>query len=504
MAEPVELDASVLQDGVADDVDATVFETPSTVITLPARTSPIESVPLNATPASTEPTANTSDAEKGLEAGIDATIMADTTVKLLEGVAQSSLEVVAEQSLVDTMVSDSKSLQVSEAMPLTSAAPDNHPTIEGTPLVQALPLEPVEQASTMPATVASLAVQSDPATTVAPAAVETVLNVAAQVESQHVPMGNLPEQTPAPIVPSLPVETSTSLPVETSTSLPVETSTSTPAETSPLDTVIMLSPPITALSTGAQPLATPTEPGSVPVDAPASGTAHVATAETGDAAHVASTASADANTTAPATADPAPEAAVTQSVASMPQPIASEAEPTPAQPTLVQPVATVPSTQVATVPATTPHSGETRVVKDEFGRDVTLRVRSPSPPALPKAVPAHTQPQLSAPAPVRHESGPPPLDSRIFVGNLACERTSEAELRQIFGQYGHVLEISMHSSFGFVQFDNPGSAQAAIAGENQKVFAGLKLGRSLSILVIIVTNIMGCLSVANSRTGQCT
>lgn len=70
-----------------------------------------------------------------------------------------------------------------------------------------------------------------------------------------------------------------------------------------------------------------------------------------------------------------------------------------------------------------------------------------------------------------------PPNCRLFIGNLASEKTSAAELKEIFGKYGAVVEEPvMRRSFGFVQYDNPASAQAAIAGENGRLIGGVRLG----------------------------
>ncbi|CAK9011709.1 RNA-binding protein 4 (Lark homolog) (hLark) (RNA-binding motif protein 4) (RNA-binding motif protein 4a) [Durusdinium trenchii] len=51
---------------------------------------------------------------------------------------------------------------------------------------------------------------------------------------------------------------------------------------------------------------------------------------------------------------------------------------------------------------------------------------------------------------------------RLFIGNLASERTSKEEVRSLFEQYGRILDISFHPNYGFVQFDNANSVLAAI------------------------------------------
>jgi RNA recognition motif-containing protein len=70
-----------------------------------------------------------------------------------------------------------------------------------------------------------------------------------------------------------------------------------------------------------------------------------------------------------------------------------------------------------------------------------------------------------------------PPNCRIFLGNLASERTSKEELQRIFSKYGEIVEdIVMRRSFGFIQYDNPDSASAAIAGENGRMIGGMRVG----------------------------
>lgn len=70
-----------------------------------------------------------------------------------------------------------------------------------------------------------------------------------------------------------------------------------------------------------------------------------------------------------------------------------------------------------------------------------------------------------------------PPNCRLFLGNLASEKTSAQELREIFGKYGRVVEEPvLRRSFGFIQYDNPEAAAAAIAAENGRLIGGVRLG----------------------------
>jgi hypothetical protein len=70
-----------------------------------------------------------------------------------------------------------------------------------------------------------------------------------------------------------------------------------------------------------------------------------------------------------------------------------------------------------------------------------------------------------------------PPNSRIFLGNLASESTTANDLRRIFGVYGNIIEEPViRRSFGFIQYDNPEAARAAIAGQQGQSIGGMRLG----------------------------
>ncbi|KAJ3222393.1 hypothetical protein HK099_002337 [Clydaea vesicula] len=67
-----------------------------------------------------------------------------------------------------------------------------------------------------------------------------------------------------------------------------------------------------------------------------------------------------------------------------------------------------------------------------------------------------------------------PPNSRLFIGNLNVESTSKEELQSIFSKYGTITEISLQSTFGFVQFETIESCDKAIQFEQ-----GKKVGSSV-------------------------
>ncbi len=70
------------------------------------------------------------------------------------------------------------------------------------------------------------------------------------------------------------------------------------------------------------------------------------------------------------------------------------------------------------------------------------------------------------------------MNSRVFIGNLPAEKVSRQGVEQMFGSFGKILGVSLHKSYGFVQFDNEDSAQTAAKEINGTVLHGLKLGEA--------------------------
>lgn len=88
------------------------------------------------------------------------------------------------------------------------------------------------------------------------------------------------------------------------------------------------------------------------------------------------------------------------------------------------------------------------------------------------------------------------LSCRIFVGNLASERTSKEEVTKLFSQYGEIIDIVIRKSFGFIQFDTPQAAQKAIQCENGRLLGGLHLGIFIiySFYISLYFNIARCVN----------
>jgi RNA recognition motif-containing protein len=71
-------------------------------------------------------------------------------------------------------------------------------------------------------------------------------------------------------------------------------------------------------------------------------------------------------------------------------------------------------------------------------------------------------------------SDPEMMESRIFIGNMS-KKVTRHHIEQLFSKYGKVLGVSLHRSYGFVQFDTRDGAHKAVKGENGNDLCGFKM-----------------------------
>ena len=69
-----------------------------------------------------------------------------------------------------------------------------------------------------------------------------------------------------------------------------------------------------------------------------------------------------------------------------------------------------------------------------------------------------------------------PPNSRVFIARLRSDIVSKRDLEEVFSAYGRILEIRMHPTYAFVQYDNPDSANRAIVTEKHQRIKGLVIG----------------------------
>ncbi|KAJ3176987.1 hypothetical protein HDU87_004702 [Geranomyces variabilis] len=110
------------------------------------------------------------------------------------------------------------------------------------------------------------------------------------------------------------------------------------------------------------------------------------------------------------------------------------------------------------------------------GGPPAVATRTPPPPTA--TFDYHPTHWVTFQAPSDVISSMPPY-SRLFLGNLASERTDRAELARIFAPYGNIAEIVLKGSFGFVQFDSPEACTRATSESGRKL-AGLSMDVKVS------------------------
>lgn len=74
-----------------------------------------------------------------------------------------------------------------------------------------------------------------------------------------------------------------------------------------------------------------------------------------------------------------------------------------------------------------------------------------------------------------NRNDPHSIRCRVFIGNLPVEMKSK-ELEDTFAKYGRVTGVSVHNNYGFVQFEDDNSADAAVEKENRQVYYGKHVG----------------------------
>lgn len=78
---------------------------------------------------------------------------------------------------------------------------------------------------------------------------------------------------------------------------------------------------------------------------------------------------------------------------------------------------------------------------------------------------------------VTNSDDPRLIGCRVFVGCLNTFALSKDDVRLIFDRYGSISAISMHKGYAFIQYNDEQSARSAVAGEDQKTYAGQQIGK---------------------------
>ena len=71
---------------------------------------------------------------------------------------------------------------------------------------------------------------------------------------------------------------------------------------------------------------------------------------------------------------------------------------------------------------------------------------------------------------------PKMMEARVFIGNLPADLVTRQAVEKLYEGYGKILGISLHKSYGFVQFDNEESATQAVKATHGSMMHGKRLG----------------------------
>jgi len=86
---------------------------------------------------------------------------------------------------------------------------------------------------------------------------------------------------------------------------------------------------------------------------------------------------------------------------------------------------------------------------------------------------------------VTNNTDPVSVRSRVFVGNLNTVLLRKEDVRAMFERYGDVIGVSTHRGYAFVQYSDETAARNAVAGEDQRVYAGQEIGKTSGCLQLM-------------------
>jgi len=72
------------------------------------------------------------------------------------------------------------------------------------------------------------------------------------------------------------------------------------------------------------------------------------------------------------------------------------------------------------------------------------------------------------------------LRCRVFIGNLATDKTNKAEVEEIFEKFGGVASCSLHNNFGFIQYHEDKDADRAVEEMHGKTLFGKRIDVNLA------------------------
>ena len=82
---------------------------------------------------------------------------------------------------------------------------------------------------------------------------------------------------------------------------------------------------------------------------------------------------------------------------------------------------------------------------------------------------------------------PKMLDSRVFIGNLPSDKVTRKIVEDMFSEFGKVLGVSLHKSYGFVQYESEEDAKKAVEGTHRKLLEGSTLGKNYNCVILSIS-----------------
>eukprot|EP00794_Sanderia_malayensis_P019312 gene19312-21236_t len=79
-----------------------------------------------------------------------------------------------------------------------------------------------------------------------------------------------------------------------------------------------------------------------------------------------------------------------------------------------------------------------------------------------------------------NKNDPESIRSRIFIGNLNTEEVTRDDIEREFSKYGDVVGCSLHTNFGFVQYDSREEADLAVKEVHGKIFFGKRVDANIA------------------------
>jgi RNA recognition motif-containing protein len=86
---------------------------------------------------------------------------------------------------------------------------------------------------------------------------------------------------------------------------------------------------------------------------------------------------------------------------------------------------------------------------------------------------------------ITNSSDPQAINSRIFVGNVNTFALTKDDIEAVFKRYGKIIGISMHKGYAFIQYTSDTESRNAVAGEDQRMYAGQQIGMYFYIIYIL-------------------